>query len=83
MTNIQITINSAQVEALLSNIANNASHLQPAMNAIAHDITENIRLTLTQLVIAQGVLNPWYIVGFMSMGGICGRCVNNALASRY
>jgi hypothetical protein len=38
MSSIQITIDSAQVEALLSNIMGKVDHLQPVMAAICNDL---------------------------------------------
>ena len=57
MTSLHISIDGSAAQALLERIANNASHLQPTLNAIAHDITENIRLTFRDLKSPYGV--PW------------------------
>lgn len=57
MTNLTITIDSAQVEASLAHIAHKLDHMQPVMTAIAHDITENVRLTFKTQSTPYGV--PW------------------------
>lgn len=49
MTAIQITLDSAQVEALLLHIKGKADHLEPVMAAIGHDITERVKLCFRDL----------------------------------
>lgn len=57
MSNIQITIDSTQVDALLSQIQGKLDHQQPLLTAIGKKINENIRLTFTDLKTPYGV--PW------------------------
>jgi phage gpG-like protein len=57
MSNIQITIDSAQVEALLSQIQGKLDHQQPLLTDIGKKLKENIRLTFTDLKTPYGV--PW------------------------
>lgn len=49
MSNIQIIIDSTQVDALLSHIKHKADHLEPALTAIGVTLKENIRLTFRDL----------------------------------
>ncbi len=49
MSNIQITIDSTQVDALLSHIKHKADHLEPALAAIGQVLKERIRLTFRDL----------------------------------
>lgn len=55
MSNIQITIDSTQVEALLSHIKNKADHLEPALASIGQVLKERVRLTFTDLKTPDGV----------------------------
>jgi phage gpG-like protein len=55
VTNLTITIDSAQVDAMLSHLQGRLDHLQPALNAIGHTINENIRLTFRDLQTPEGV----------------------------
>lgn len=54
MTAIQITIDSTQIEALLSHIKGKADHLEPVMAAIGHDITERVKLCFRELKTPDG-----------------------------
>jgi phage gpG-like protein len=55
MTEIQITIDSAAVDALLQHIANKADHLQPALEGIGHTLNQRIRMTFRDLKTPDGV----------------------------
>lgn len=55
MTNIIITIDSAAVDALLSQLTNRLDHLQPVLNAIGHTLNGRIRLGFRDLKTPEGV----------------------------
>ena len=57
MTNLTITIDSAQVDALLAQLVHRADHLDPVLTAIGHTINEKIRLTFRDLKTPDGA--PW------------------------
>ncbi|MFI3218188.1 MAG: phage virion morphogenesis protein [Methylococcales bacterium] len=57
MTNLTITIDSAQVDALLAQLVHRSDHLDPVLTAIGHTISENIRLTFRDLKTPDGA--PW------------------------
>jgi phage gpG-like protein len=57
MSSIQITIDSAQVDALLNNLINRLDHLQPALNGIGHTLNQHIRSTFRDLKTPEGA--PW------------------------
>ncbi len=55
MSDIQITIDSTQVEALLSHLTGRLDHLQPTLETIGYTLSENIRLTFRDLKSPDGV----------------------------
>ena len=57
MSNITITIDSAQVDAMLSHLTNRLDNLQPVLEAIGRTIKGNILLTFTDLKTPDGT--PW------------------------
>jgi phage gpG-like protein len=57
MTDLIITIDSAQVDALFKQLNGKLTNLNPALTAIGHKINENIRLTFRDLQSPDGV--PW------------------------
>jgi phage gpG-like protein len=57
MSGIQITIDSAQVDALLNQLRDRLDHLEPALTAVGHTLAERIRLTFRDLQTPEGT--PW------------------------
>lgn len=55
MTDIQITIDSSQVGALLAHIQGKLDHLDPAMDSIGYALKENVRLLFRDLKTPEGV----------------------------
>ncbi|MCX7067328.1 MAG: phage virion morphogenesis protein [Methylococcales bacterium] len=57
MTNLIITIDSAQVDALLAQLVHRSDHLDPVLTAIGHTVNQLIRSTFVDLKTPEG--SPW------------------------